>query len=483
MKTRLDRRDFLKTLGAGVTVAVAGAGLPAAAKAPGTTKPNVIIIYADDQGYGDLSCYGAKKLKTPHLDRMAAGGMKFTDFYVSAPVCSPTRSSLMTGCYPRRVGMHQHVLFPHSTRGLNPKEITIAELLKAKGYATACVGKWHLGHQKKFLPTSQGFDYYYGIPFSNDMWLPAGMSYAKDAKLPADLDEAKRKTGERKRSTVPLMRNEEVIEYPANQAMLTERYTAEAVKFITANKAGPFFLYLPHTMPHYPLRISPRFKGKSAGGLFGDVIECIDWGVGQILAALKKLGIDDKTLVIYTSDNGPAAGSAGPLRGKKGSTWEGGMREPCIMRWPGKIPAEAVCGELSTIMDLLPTIAKLAGTEAPTDRVIDGKDIWPLMAGEPGAKTPHEAFFYHTSRGQLAAVRSGKWKLHLKPPARRRRPKKGQPKPKPQAPGAQLYDLSADIGETTNVAGKHPEVVKRLTGLLEQFDKELKANIRPPGKA
>ena len=474
------RRDFLGAVAGGT---LAGAlALGAAEPKAATGKPNVVIIYADDQGYGDLSCYGATKLKTPHLDRMAAEGMKFTDFYVSAPVCTPTRSSLMTGCYPRRIGLHQHVLFPNSKKGLSPSEITIAELLKGQGYATACVGKWHLGHQTKFLPTRQGFDHYYGIPFSNDMWLPAGMAYAKDAKLPADFSDAVRENGEQKRSTVPLMRDEEVIEYPADQPELTERYTAEAVKFITANKDKPFFLYLPHTMPHYPLHVSERFKGKSAGGLFGDVIECIDWGVGQILATLKKLGIDERTLVIYTSDNGPAAGSAGPLRGKKGSTWEGGMREPCIMRWPGRIPAGAVCKELATIMDLMPTIAGLAGTQAPTDRVIDGKDIWTLMAGKPGARTPHEAFFYHTSQGQLAAVRSGTWKLHLSPPQPRRKPEKGQTKPKPQPPGPQLYDLSTDIGEKTDVADKHPDVVERLTELLRRFDEELKAHTRPPGE-
>ena len=483
MAARVSRRGFLGGLAAAVPAVAAPRWLSAAPKDAAADRPNVIVIYADDQGYGDLSCYGATKLKTPNLDRMAAEGMKFTDFYVSAPVCSPTRSSLMTGCYPRRVGMHQHVLFPHSKRGLNPSEITIAELLKAQGYATACVGKWHLGHQTKFLPTRQGFDYYYGIPFSNDMWLPANMTYAKDAKLPADLDAEKRKTGVRKRSVVPLMRNEEVIEYPADQPELTERYTDEAVKFITANKGRPFFLYLPHTMPHYPLHVSKRFKGKSKGGLFGDVIECIDWGVGQILQTLKTLGLDEKTLVVYTSDNGPAAGSAGPLRGKKGSTWEGGMREPCIMRWPGKIPAGALCGELATIMDILPTVAKLAGTSAPSDRVIDGKDIWPLMAGTPGAKTPHEAFFYHTSRGQLAAVRSGQWKLHLTPPRPRRRPKKGEPRPKPQPLKPQLYDLAADVGEKNDVAAKHPDVVTRLTALLKRFDAELKANVRPPGQA
>ena len=314
----------------------------------------------------------------------------------------------------------------------------------------------------------------------NDMWLPAEMSYAKDARLPADLDAATRKTGERKRSVVPLMRNEEVIEYPAVQATLTERYTAEVVKFVKANKAGPFFVYLPHTMPHYPLHVSDRFKGKSAAGKFGDVIECIDWSVGQILQAVKDAGGDKKTLVVYTSDNGPAAGSAGPLKGKKGSTWEGGMREPCLMRWPGTIPAGSVCTELATIMDMLPTAAALAGATVPKDHVIDGKDIRPLLKGTPGAKSPYDAFFYHTSRGHLAAVRCGKWKLHLKPPDQRRRRK--APQPKPQPTGAQLYDLSADIGEKTNVAAQNPDVVKRLTAILQAFDKEMTANARPPRK-
>jgi arylsulfatase A len=480
MKSKLNRRGFLKMIGVSAAAVAAGPSLGAPAKATGATKPNFIVIYADDQGYGDLSCYGATKFKTPHIDKMAEEGMKFTDFYVTAPVCSPTRSSLVTGCYPRRVGMHRHVLFPNSTRGLNHKEITIAELLKKQGYATACVGKWHLGHQKEFLPTSQGFDYYYGIPFSNDMWLPANMTYADDAKLPDNFTDDQRKKGERKRSTVPLMRNEEVIEYPANQPELTERYTREVIKFITANKGGPFFVYLPHTMPHYPLHVSKKFKGKSGAGLFGDVIACIDWGVGEILKALKSLGIDKNTLVIYTSDNGPAAGSAGPLRGRKGTTWEGGMREPCVMRWPGKIPPKSTCSELATIMDLLPTLTKLAGGEAPKDRVIDGKDIWPLMSGKSGAKSPYEAFFYHTSRGQLAAVRCGKWKLHITPPRTRRR--KNQPKPKPVT-GVQLFDLSADINEAKNVATDNPDVVKKLTGLLKTFDEEIKANLRPPGKA
>ena len=478
MQAKLDRRAFLRGLGAGAAALAAPRWV---AGATARSRPNFIVIYADDQGYGDMACYGSKKLKTPNWDRMAAEGMKFTDFYVTAPVCTPTRSSLMTGCYPRRVSLHRHVLFPNSKKGLNPSEITLAELLKRQGYATMCIGKWHLGFQRKFLPTRQGFDAYYGIPFSNDMWLPAGMTYAKDAKLPADFTDEQREKGERKRSTVPLMRDEEVIEYPADQATLTERYTAEAVRFITANKDQPFFLYLPHTMCHYPLHVSARFKGTSGAGLFGDVIAGLDWSTGEILKALKKLGIDEKTLVVYTSDNGPAPGSAGPLRGKKGSTWEGGMREPCLMRWPGKIPAGKVCGEVATILDLLPTLTKLAGGNVPTDRVIDGKDVWPLMAGERGATTPHEAFFYHTSQGQLAAVRSGKWKLHVKPPRRRVRRKKGQPAPKPQPTGVQLYDLAADIGEQNNLADKHPDVVKRLRDLFDRFDREIGNNSRPAG--
>ncbi len=478
MPTTFSRRAFLKRAGLGAAALAATPRLASAAAEAGG-KPNFIVIFADDQGYGDMGCYGSRKLKTPAWDRMAAEGMKFTDFYVTAPVCTPSRSSLVTACYPRRVGMHQHVLFPHSKKGLNPDEITIAEVLKGAGYATACVGKWHLGHQRKFLPTRQGFDTYYGVPFSNDMWLPAGMAYADDAKLPDDFPADLRKAGEKKRNAVPLMRDEEVIEYPANQGTLTERYTEEVVRFITANKDRPFFVYLPHTMCHYPLHVSERFKGKTGAGRFADVIATLDWSTGEILKALKRLGLDEKTLVIYTSDNGPAPGSSGPLRGKKGSTWEGGMREPCLMRWPGKIPPGSVCSEVATVMDFLPTLAGLAGADVPTDRVIDGKDIADLITAKPGAKSPHEAFFYHTARGQLAAVRCGKWKLHVKPPRRRRKKGKDQPKP----PAVALYDLEADLGETTNVADRHPDVVARLERLLAEFDAEIKANSRPPAKA
>ncbi|MHC4354012.1 MAG: sulfatase family protein [Planctomycetota bacterium] len=367
----MNRRGFLRLAGAtaaGVVLSDFAQGARRAAN-----KPNFIIIFCDDMGYGDLGCFGSTKHRTPNIDRMAAEGARFTSFYVTSGVCTPSRSSLMTGCYPRRVSMHKSaknewVLFPVAKKGLNPNEITIADLLKSQGYATACIGKWHLGDQPEFLPTRQGFDYYYGIPYSNDM-------------------------GSRQRKQnppLPLMRNEKVIEAPVDQNTVTKRYTEEVVKFITANKDKPFFVYLPHTMVHNPVHSSEKFRGKSANGGYGDATEEIDWSTGEILATLEKLGVDDNTLVIFTSDNGAAnrwGGSNLPLSGFKGSTMEGGMREPCVMRWPGKIPAGGKCDELTSTLDLLPTLAKLAGTKAPDDRIIDGKDIWPLMAGTKGAKS------------------------------------------------------------------------------------------------
>jgi len=309
-------------------------------------------------------------------------------------------------------------------------------VLKEQGYATACVGKWHLGDQPKFLPTRQGFDYYYGIPYSNDMG---------SEQRP-------------KNPPLPLMRNEKVIEAPADQNTLTKRYTEQVIEFLTANKDRPFFVYLPHTMVHNPVHSSEKFRGKSANGGYGDAAEEIDFSTGEILATLKKLGIDGRTLVVFTSDNGAAkrwGGSNLPLSGFKGSTMEGGMREPCVMRWPGRIPAGKTCNELTCTMDLLPTFARLAGTKPPSDRIIDGKDIRPLMAGKQGAKSPHEAFYYYRV-DQLQAVRSGKWKLHLPYKIKKRNQAKATSIP------LKLYDLEADIGETTNVADDHPAVVNRL---------------------
>jgi len=463
---RPTRRDLLKAMGLGA-MAAALPSLCRAADGNRPQPPNFIIIFCDDLGYGDIGCFGAKKHRTPNIDRMAAEGMRFTSFYVTSGVCTPSRASLMTGCYPRRVNMHQDhnnlwVLFPCGKKGLNPREITIAEVLKQKGYATACVGKWHLGDQPEFLPTRQGFDYYYGIPYSNDM--------------------GGRKGG--RRPPLPLLRNETVIEAPANQRTLTKRYTEEVVRFITANKDKPFFVYLPHTMPHVPIFASRDFEGRSANGKFGDAVEEIDWSTGRILDTLKELGIDDRTLVVFTSDNGAArgpGGSNGPLSGWKGSTMEGGMREPCVMRWPGKIPAGTTCDELAITMDLLPTFAKLAGAEPPADRIIDGRDISALMFGKKGAKSPHEAFYYYHTN-QLQAVRSGRWKLHLA-----LKPKKLNWSGSVPESALELYDLETDIGEKNNIADKHPDVVRRLLALAEKARADLGdmdrpgANQRPAG--
>ena len=453
----VNRRDFLKVAGLGAA-SLAMPGCLSTFRQVADSKsdgrpPNFIIIFCDDLGYGDLGCFGSKKHRTPNLDRMAAEGMRFTGFYVTSGVCTPSRSSLMTGCYPRRVNMHQNfqglcVLFPIDKKGLNPEEVTIADLLKKQGYATACIGKWHLGDQPQFLPISQGFDYYYGIPYSNDM---GGRPNTN-------------------RPPLPLVQNQKVIEAPADQDTLTKRYTEEVIKFITANKDKSFFVYLPHTMPHNPVHASEKFRGKSANGRYGDTVEEIDWSTGQILAALKNFGIDNRTLVVFTSDNGASnrfGGGNGPLRGHKGSTWEGGMREPCVVRWPGKIPAGKTCDQMASTMDLLPTFARLAGTKPPTDRIIDGRDIWPLMAGKKGAKSPHEAFYYY-QMDQLQAVRSGRWKLHLPLKVKKRNWGKGIP----NSP-LQLYDLEADIAETKNVADGYPDVVKRLLALAEKARDDL----------
>jgi len=449
------RRNFLKTLGiasTALTIPGCAPGLGRFTENSSGRKPNFVIIFTDDQGYADVGCFGAKGFATPNLDRMAAEGTKFTNFYSAAPVCSPARAALLTGCYPRRVSIPR-VLFPRDNIGLNPEEITIAELLKKRGYATACIGKWHLGHLPQFLPTSQGFDYYFGLPYSNDM------------------------------SPLPLIEGNQAIEHDPDQNTLTQRYTEKAVDFITKNKDRPFFLYLPHTMPHVPLGVSENFKGKSARGLYGDVIMEIDWSVGKILQTLKKLNLDEQTLVIFTSDNGPwlskgkHGGKADPLRDGKFSTYEGGMRMPCIMRWPGKIPPAKVCSEIATTMDFLPTLAKLAGTKPPADRIIDGKDISKLIT-KPSTRTPHKAFFYYFEN-RLEAVRSGKWKLILEHKRR-----------KTETPLA-LYNLEEDIAEQNDLSMLHPDIVRRLSKMADEIRKDIGdsgkglkgKNVRPPGVA
>lgn len=464
------------------------------------TPPNVIIIFTDDQGYGDLGCYGSPLIRTPHLDRMAREGRRFTSFYSANSVCSPSRAALLTGCYPTRVSVPD-VLWPNSSHGLHPDEITIADLLKERGYATTCIGKWHLGDKPHMLPTRQGFDSYFGIPFSNDMFIDPGMNLAGDILLREGMTVERIRKEKPQDDWVPLMRDEEVVEYPCDQTTLTRRYTEEAVKFIRANRSKPFFIYLPHTMPHIPLFASDKFKGTSERGLYGDVIEEIDWGVGEILNVLKELELDERTLVIFTSDNGPwdlsdgRGGSAGPLRGYKFETYEGGMRVPCIMRWPGKIPANTVSFEVAGTIDLLPTIARLAGAGVPDDRVIDGKDIWPLMSGTADARTPHDAYFYYQGN-QLEAVRSGNWKLRRVGAAELQSVQEKASQLKDLAPKhrelirrvvdkfgnvneVQLFNLQQDVSETRNLADKHPDIVRRLIDTMNRFDRDLKANARP----
>ena len=444
---RRNRREFLKTVGLGAAALAAPVWRPVAGaalrSAPDAGFPNFVFILADDLGYGDLGCYGSAKIRTPNVDRLAAEGTRFTSFCTSSGVCTPSRASLMTGCYPRRVSLHEDergewVLFPVSRKGLNPSEITVAALLKKKGYATHCIGKWHLGDQPPFLPRRHGFDGYFGIPYSNDMGASPGSPYPP----------------------LPLMRDDEVIEAPVDQDTLTERYTREAVRFIAEHRDKPFFLFVSHLMPHTPLHSGESFRGKSADGKYGDAVEEIDGSTGEILAALNRAGLDERTLVVFTSDNGGVRpDNNGPLNGTKGSTLEGGHRVPFIARRPGRIPAGKVCPELATMMDVLPTFAALAGLEPPRDRVIDGKDISPLLEKPETARTPDDVFYYYFM-GQLQAVRSGRWKLHL-PLARKRHGWHLEP----YEEKGMLFDLEADSAESMNVLGAHPDVVARLAAL------------------
>ena len=423
-----------------------------ATRAQDVRPPNVIIVFTDDQGYGDVGCYGSK-IATPNLDRMAKEGVRFTSFYVAQAVCTASRAALMTGCYPNRVGL-LGALGPNAKIGINPRETTMAEMFKSRGYATAIYGKWHLGRQEQFLPTNHGFDEYYGLPYSNDMW-------------------PRHPTNPKAYPELPLIEGTKVVEENPDQRKLTTSYTERAVSFIERNRERPFFLYLAHSMPHVPLFVSERHAGKSGRGLFGDVITEIDWSVGRVLETLKKNGLDERTLVIFTCDNGPwlpygdHCGSAGKLREGKGTTFEGGVRVPFIARWPGRIRSGATCEEMAGTIDLLPTLAKLVGAELDRERVIDGKDIWALMSGEPGARTPHDAYYFYWGR-ELQAVRSGKWKLHF-PHAYRHLVSPGaEGKPGKEVQeriGLALFDLENDVGETTDVAAAHPEVVKQLEAL------------------
>ena len=442
-------------------------------------KPNFILIFADDQGYGDLSCFGSKKIKTPNVDRLAKEGRKFTSFMVASPVCTPSRAALLTGCYPKRVGMHQHVLFPASTKGLNPEEHTIADHLKSQGYATACFGKWHLGHHPEVLPTSNGFDTYLGIPYSNDMNHPDNKGKPKGGWQGMDILWKDPESTLTKWKT-PLFQDEKIIEVPVDQRTVTRRYTQKAIDFVTTNKDKPFFVYLPHSMPHIPLYVPDDVRDPNPLNAYTNTIEHIDSEVGRLLNTLDELKLTDNTYVIYTTDNGPwlpfkhHGGSAGPLRDGKGTTFEGGQRVPCLIRGPG-IPAGTVCNELMGTIDVLPTIAAITGKPLPSAKKIDGIDASSLWKGTANGAL-REEFVYYTSRGQVEGLRQGNWKLLVKKP-RQHRNRKRSPERKPQV---FLFDLSKDIGEQNNMAEKHADIVKRLQERMEELDAEIAKNARSP---
>lgn len=447
------------------------------AAADRTSTPNIVLIFCDDLGYGDLGCYGAQGYATPNLDRLAAEGVRFTRFYTAQPVCSASRAALLTGCYPNRIGI-AGALGPKAENGIAEGETTIAEMLKVRGYATAIFGKWHLGHLPQYLPTRHGFDEYFGLPYSNDMW-PLHPDY-----LPANPGEPNRKEGY---PDLPLLDGEQVkiAEVTSTeQRQLTTWYTEHAVDFIDRHHNRPFFLYVPHAMVHVPLHVSDKFAGKSARGLFGDVMQEVDWSVGEILAALKRHNLDDDTLVIFTSDNGPwlsygeHAGSAGGLREGKGTVWEGGVREPFLARWPKHIPANCVCKQPAMTIDLLPTIAHLTGAKLPP-LPIDGLDITPLLIDPEHAETPHDGLYFYYNDNELQAVMRGRWKLYLPHTYRTLAGREGRDDGRPIAyeqrtiESPELYDLQADFAETKNVAKDHADIVEQMLAIAEKARAEL----------
>jgi arylsulfatase len=454
----LSRKEALRML-AGAVLTMNTEPEPSRAK-----SPNIIIILTDDQGFGDIGVFGAKGYKTPNLDRMAEEGRKLTNFHVAQPVCGASRAALLTGCYPNRIGLHG-APSPGSPIGLSDTETTLAQLLKQRGYATGMAGKWHLGDHKQFLPTRHGFDEYFGLPYSNDMW-------------PFHPE-----VGERF-PPLPLIEGDRIIKNGLDhqdQEQLTTQYTERAVQFIESHKERPFFFYLAHNMPHVPLHVSDKFKGKSARGLYGDVIEEIDWSVGEVLKSVQRCGIDQHTLVVFLSDNGPwlsygdHAGSAGPLREGKGTSWEGGTRVPFIARWPGKISAGSTSDDMLCSIDLFPTIARLTDAKLP-QRKIDGLDAWPTLSGQPGAKNPHAAYFWYYEQNQLQAVSTGdgRWKLVLPHTYRTLNGRPGGTAGIPvkyemkRVERPELYDLRAEISERADVSAGHPDVVKNLLAEAEK---------------
>ena len=432
-------------------------------------KPNFIFINIDDLGYADIGPFGSKLNRTPNLDRMAHEGRKLTSFY-AAPVCSPSRTALMTGCYPKRALPINGVLFPGNAIGLSPDEITVAEVLKGVGYSTAIIGKWHLGDQPEFLPNQQGFDLHFGLPYSNDMG-PA--SDGVKSSLGQPLPEGAKAN----QPPLPLLRNGKVVKrvLPDDQQSLVEIYTEEAEKYIVEHKSEPFFLYLPHNAVHFPIYPGKKWAGKSPNGIYSDWVEEVDWSVGRVLDTVREQGLTERTFVIFTSDNGgtPRAVNT-PLRGNKGSTWEGGMRVPTIAWWPGQIPADTSTDVISGMFDVLPTFAALSGGKLPTDRKLDGANLWPHLSGAPGAQPAHESFFFYSGL-TLEAVRHGDWKLHIV----QGKSASNANSDKPIVP--RLYNLKTDIGESRSVAEENPEVVAELQALVAIMKEDLGLDGPAPG--
>ncbi len=413
------------------------------------TKPNIIIFFTDDQGYSDVGCYGAEGFETPNFDKLASEGVRFTNFYVPATVCTPSRAALLTGKYPKRVGLHEGVISPYSTHGLDPKEYTLAEMLKDNGYTTSIIGKWHLGHQEKYMPNNQGFDEFYGVPYSNDM------------------DSHYYKHNDFQSPPLPFYRNTTLIGEGLDQRYLTKMYTEETVTQIkNRSKEKPFFIYLAHNMPHTPLYVSEKFAGKSKLGLYGDVIMELDWSAGEIIKTLKDEGIYDNTIFIFTSDNGPRVGSAKPLRGLKAETWEGGQRVPAIISWPNKIPKGIVSDEIISTLDLFPTFGKISGATFSDDLQLDGIDLSTIFEFPETAKLNKRPFYFYARNGDLEAVRFGKWKLHILK-------SKGWNKSEDGEFPVSLFNLEIDIEEKSNVAEQNPEIVEKLKQKLFEFDKTL----------
>lgn len=436
-------------------ISVVIAVLPFAAHAQKNSLPNIIVIFTDDQGYGDLGCFGAEGFETPNFDKLAADGIRFTNLYVPATVCTPSRAALLTGKYPKRLNLHEQVIYPYSNNGLDTSSVTLADMLKQQGYFTSIVGKWHLGHKPEYMPNNQGFDYYFGVPYSNDM----NAHFYKSIGFQSP--------------PLPLYRNWEMIGENPDQRQLTKTFTAETIDIIKRESKNPFFIYLAHIMPHLPLHASEDFVGKSKLGIYGDVIMELDWSIGEIVKALKQEGVYDNTIIFFTSDNGPVTsvgGSTAGLRGQKAQTWEGGQRVPGIMVWPNQVPPAKVSDQMITTMDLFPTLASITGYRIDDEMILDGMNIGKHLR-KPNRKLADRPFLYYSRDGIVEAIRYGDWKLHIQKNIGWDKEKNGEFQPA-------LYNLKTDSSESTDLSNEFPGKVKELEKILEDYSKTIVTAIR-----